>query len=102
MICNECHNKPICVIYADIMKHAGYTEIKIEKCDYRKLIYESYRKDEKIEKMKIASTEIDPFTGKLKVDRDKIDKLSKQKSYEKEVAKKNMKKNEQKDPKIKI
>lgn len=102
MICNECYNKPICVIYADIMKHAGSAEVSINTCNYRKWIYESYRKDEKFERVETVKKEIDPFTGKPKVDRDKINELSKRKSQEKKLAAKEAKKDEEKKPKTKV
>lgn len=88
MICYECHNAPICVIYADIVKHAGSAQISVNTCNYRKWIYENYRKNEIniAETNKTVKKEIDPFTGKPKVDRDKINELSRKKSEEKKLV----------------
>lgn len=98
MICNECKNKPICLIYADIVKHAGVAEMSVSKCNYRKWIYEGYSDNSS----KNIKNDIDTFTGKPKVDRDKINELSKQRSKEKEIKAKKLNKNEQKKIKTKI
>lgn len=102
MLCNECYNKPICIIYSDIMKHAGSAEISINKCNYRKWIYENYSKNEKFKKIETIEKEIDPFTGKPKVDREKINELSKRKREEKNNVWQQSQKNKQTMPKTKI
>nr|DAV25191.1 MAG TPA: FYVE-type zinc finger [Caudoviricetes sp.] len=69
-LCKECDIKPICTIYSDIAKHMVHASINIDRCDFNS--HEIGSKG----KVEIAKTEVDPFTGKPKVDRNKITELS--------------------------
>lgn len=76
-LCKKCDIKPICTIYSDIAKHMVHANINIDKCNFN-----SHKTGTK-EKGEITKVEIDPFTGKPKVDRDKITELSNKNRQEK-------------------
>lgn len=77
-LCKECDIKPICNIYSDIAKHMVHASITIDSCDFNN--NHMMRTKEKELKPKV---EIDPFTGKPKVDRDRINELSNKNRKEK-------------------
>lgn len=75
-LCKECNIKPICTIYNDISKHMTHANITIDSCDFNNRTH--------VKKARLKSTtEIDPFTGKPKVDRNKINELSNKNRQEK-------------------
>lgn len=104
-LCNTCSIREVCLMHADFIKHSNKVSIELKNCTFRhsgkddyKLVHNSHN-----EKSSLTSkTEIDPFTGKPKVDRDKITELSNKKRMEQEKALKRLQKEEQAKPKVKM
>lgn len=67
MICNNCEIRDICNINSDMKKYVTYAKINISSCNFYKST---------LVKAPVNQANIDPFTGKKKVDRDKITELS--------------------------
>ena len=80
--CQDCSLKPICNIYNDVIKHSMYANILIVDCKFNK------KEEVKQEPVQVIHNDIDPFTGKSKATRDKINELSNKNRELKEQLKK--------------
>lgn len=102
-LCNECDIREVCIMHADFIKHASRTKIELQDCDFRRWNEKKYDKrnnaSENIINV-VSKTEIDPYTGKPKIDRDKITEISNKKRIEQEKAIKELEKKNEAKPKM--
>lgn len=79
MLCTNCELSEICLVFADIKKHLTYARIELNECKY----YQTNKPLIKDEQETVQKNNIDALTGRPTVDRNAIDKASKQKYLEK-------------------
>lgn len=100
-LCNACTIREVCLMHADFIKHSSKVLIELRDCAFRQVKKDGRGASHINEQISLSSkTEIDPFTGKPKVDRDRITELSNKKRMEQEKALKELQKEEQAKPKI--
>lgn len=80
-LCKECDIQPICIMYADFSKHSSHVRIELGDCDFRQWTGKKYERS-----IIKPRTDIDPLTGKSRVDREKINELSNLNRMQKEDA----------------